>query len=417
MKVTANVLLNYIKCRRYASLNDPNSDFLSDDGVISNNKYLKEYLKIFKEVYIDDFEFIDESLNLSYEFHSDITLFDNFHFIVKNNKIKEIYILVPLTSTELLKLKYKCVQKNYQMFRNDKKGYYKINNHSCNEFTGNYLDKINKLTNRTNNLGRIIYTYAFKKYLYDSVTKTIKKSKIYFVMLNSNYIYDGVKYTKSLFDIFDFSYLYKKLKTIIEADIYRMINHIELNDFTPCKLVKNECRKDDSYECKFIDFCFNHLPKENSIFSYFHSKIGFTEKTTKGDIHHDTYDLINSGMVDMLDVPISWLKDEKHLMQRYCVDNNTIYVNKKKIETILKTLKYPLIYLDFEALPSMLPRYYGEGPFTQSVFQYSIHIELVEGKLKLDDLNHFEFISNFEYDDRLELVKSMINLISNILGI
>jgi hypothetical protein len=122
--------------------------------------------------------------------------------------------------------------------------------------------------------------------------------------------------------------------------------------------------------------------------------------------------LLNNGFVDLTDIPISWLKDEKHLMQRYCTETNYVHAHKQKIEMILKTLKYPLIYLDFEALPCLLPRYVGEKPYTQSVFQYSIHIEYEEGKLQFDDKNHFEFIANPEYDNRKELVKSMLALIN-----
>ncbi|MCK4552460.1 MAG: DUF2779 domain-containing protein, partial [Tenericutes bacterium] len=292
----------------------------------------------------------------------------------------------------------------------DRNGFYSLNNKDSDE-TSNFEEKISKLTKRQEDMGRIVYKYAFKRYLYDEVY-TNNNVKIYFVLLNSDYIYDGDKYTKQLFNIFDFSGLYKYFDDVIDADLYRMINHIELNDFTPCKLVRKECNKGDNFECKFVDFCFSHLPKDNSILNYFHSHIGFTEPNEIGDIHHDTYDLINEGLVDMQDIPILWLKDEKHLMQRYCNEAEYEHIHKEKISAILKTLKYPLVYLDFEALPCLLPRYFGEKPFTQSVFQYSIHIEHIEGELELDDKNHFEFIANPTYDNRKELVKSMIGLIN-----
>lgn len=191
-----------------------------------------------------------------------------------------------------------------------------------------------------------------------------------------------------------------------------MINHIELNDFTECLLVKNECNKGDSFQCKFVDFCFSHIPKENSIFSYFNSHRGFDEPTNNGDIHHDVYELINQGVVAMEDIPISWLKDEVHFMQRYCIDSGNIHLHKEKIKKALDTLVYPIIYLDFEALPCLLPRYKNESPYTQSVFQYSIHIQHKDGVLELDDEEHYEFLANPNYDNRLELIQSMISLIN-----
>ncbi len=60
----------------------------------------------------------------------------------------------------------------------------------------------------------------------------------------------------------------------------------------------------------------------------------------------------------------------------------------------------------------MLPRFKGETPFTQSVFQYSIHIQKEENILKKNGKNHYEFLANPEYDNRKELVKSLIHIIN-----
>ena len=70
------------------------------------------------------------------------------------------------------------------------------------------------------------------------------------------------------------------------------------------------------------------------------------------------------------------------------------------------------IYLDFEALPCLLPRFKGERPYSQSVFQYSIHIQHKDNTLKLNDKNHYEFLANPEFDNRKELLKSLISLVN-----
>jgi len=411
MRVTANVLLNYIRCRRYASLNDPTADSNRNGFDINSKNYFQEYLDIFLLNYKENFNDIITDYTLSYEFHHDITLFESFHFSINHDETKELYCLIPSTSKEFLKLRYTCDGHKYQLFHKNKQGIYEIDDNKCESLENNYNDRISKLTKRTEDIGRIVYNYAFKQFLYDIIHPN-NKAKIYLVLLNPDYVYDGVAYTKNMFHIMDFSNVYKIYKEIIKADIYRMINHIELNDFTPCELVKKECRKKDSFECKFTSFCFSHIPKQNSILDYFSSHLGFDEPTDEGDIHHSVYELLNNGIVDLLDIPISWLKDEKHLMQRYCTETDYVHVHKEKIEMMLSTLQYPLIYLDFEALPCLIPRYTGESPYTQSVFQYSIHIEHKEGELKFDDLHHYEFIANPGYDNRRELVKSMIALIN-----
>lgn len=408
MKVTANVLLNYIRCRRYASLNDPNLEFNNLEFDINSDKYFQDYLNIFKHIFRNKLNFREFNKELTYDFHSDYVLSTDYHFIVDNKNKEEIYILVPQTSRGFLKLKYKTDDHNYSMFAKNSRGYYKVNKLPGDD--SYFKKRINKLIDRHNDLGRVTYRYAFKRFIYDLVND--RTAKIYFVLLNSDYVYNGKNYTEELFNIFDFSGLYSYFIDQIKADIYRMINHVELNDFTPCNLVKKECNKDDTFECKFVDFCFSHLPEENSILDYFNSHLGFDEPSESGDIHHDVYDLVNQGFVAMEDIPIAWLKDELHLMQRYCIDSDKIHIHAQKIKRAIKTLKFPLIYLDFEAVPCLLPRYSGESPYSQSVFQYSIHIQHQDGKLELNDKEHYEFLANPNFDNRLELVKSMIAIIN-----
>ncbi|MCK4551986.1 MAG: hypothetical protein KAU02_03640, partial [Tenericutes bacterium] len=67
MKVTANILLNYIRCRRYASLNDPNSDYEYQDFEVNSRNYYHEYLELFKQIYQEELLFKDENRHLFYE--------------------------------------------------------------------------------------------------------------------------------------------------------------------------------------------------------------------------------------------------------------------------------------------------------------------------------------------------------------
>lgn len=411
MKVTANILLNYIRCRRYASLNDPISDSESVMKDISSERYYDEFKDVFKAHYLDDIRQLKIDQTITFDFHPEIELHEVYDFQYTKDGIRNIYTLVPTTSKDFLKQRFNLNKRKYQLFKQDADGVYRCKPAPKVKGTTNYQDKIDKLTSRTNDLGRIVYKEAVKHFVYDKVFED-PNAKFYLVLLNTDYHYDGMKYNSDMFHILDLSTLYPIMYQTIEADIYRMINHIELNDFTACPLVKKECRKDDTFECKFVSFCFTHLPKDSSILNYFNSHRGFYEPTDRGEIHHDTYDLINQGYVLMQDIPISWLKDERHLMQRYCVETDYVHVHKEKINALLDTLVYPLIYLDFEALPCLLPRYRGETPYTQSVFQYSIHIQQKPDVLEKNGSDHYEFIANPEYDNRKELVRSMIHIIN-----
>ena len=84
------------------------------------------------------------------------------------------------------------------------------------------------------------------------------------------------------------------------------------------------------------------------------------------------------------------------------------YFDKARIAYALKSaLKYPLYHLDFESYNSPLPRFRGEKPYAQSVFQYSLHIERAPGVCDIEK-DHLEYLSPDHEDRREELIVKMI---------
>ncbi|MFA7724914.1 MAG: DUF2779 domain-containing protein [Candidatus Izemoplasmatales bacterium] len=324
------------------------------------------------------------------------------------------FTVLPVTDKELINWKYNLGKTKYQFFTKNEQGIYTYKKTKISTtIHSNFSDRLEKLTDRRNDSGRHFFDLAFKAYILHKLYphQTIKS---YLVMLNHQYVYDGnpdlqPKADFNLISLFDVSAIIADTTETIEIDLYRMLNHINLNDDSPCQLVKNECQKNTSFECQFADYCFSHIPKNNSIFHYFQQHLGFAEGPKKTDICHDTYDLINEGVVDMLDIPISWLQREKNLMQRYCVENDYTFINKPKVKAILDTLCYPLYYLDFEAYPAIIPRFRGESPYSQSVFQFSVHVQTKRGYLeKNNPKTHFEYIDTSEGDHREDLIKSLL---------
>ncbi|MDD3128888.1 MAG: DUF2779 domain-containing protein [Candidatus Izemoplasmatales bacterium] len=402
MLVNTNTVLNYNRCRRFAALNDPYiASYLKGEFEEENSLFRDIFLS---HIYNPNKE-IKKNITLTYEFEREITLTENYNFLVDD---QVFYSLLPYTSTDLLNLKYKDGTHKYQVFTKNQEGVYTLRNNSINNKS--FREKLDKLYAHFEPLGKIVLNYALKQYIISKVYPE-KKYKLYFVLLNPDYQYDGISYTDKLYTIFDFSKL-NDLFELVEISLFRMINHLELNDFTPCTLVKKACARGKTNECKFVNFCYSHLPENTSILDYINSHYGFNEPTDEGHVHHDEYDLLNSGYVAMQDIPISWLENQNHLMQRYCVDNQTIFFHNDKIKAGLKELKFPIIYLDFEALPLSIPKFKGEKPYTQSVFQYSVHIEEIEDDLQDISRNHFSFIANPNKDDREELLVTLLKILN-----
>ncbi|MBN2696789.1 MAG: DUF2779 domain-containing protein [Bacilli bacterium] len=439
MRVSTSELLNYVRCYRYAAL-DKNNRVLSarkelnhyssgDDSVNDIDvfpyssesvesdakkrlKYreFKEYLDLVygKILSTGDLAEVGEAYN--YSFTQDIELYAKPDYVVKSDNKIQVYLGYRATKKRLLETRFIMKDQKKPFFYRDKSGIYRfVTKDQIGHDHKDYNQHLKKLSARHEESGRILYDAAFHLYTMRRANAA-KKFTIFAALLDSDYVQTGNKPDPELVSLFDVTMLVESLQTEIETQIYRMINHIELNDDSRCQLVKEECQRGSSFECPFVPFCFAHVPENNSVFDYFQQHLGFREGPHRTDALHSTYDLVNEGIVDMLDLPISWLHRESNLMQRYCVENDYLYLNKEKIKDKLATLIYPLYFLDFESYPSMLPRYLGERPYTQSLFQFSVHVK-ASPDTPLDELEHHEFLSSDAADRRNELLDRLLEAI------
>jgi hypothetical protein len=142
---------------------------------------------------------------------------------------------------------------------------------------------------------------------------------------------------------------------------------------------------------------------------------------------HAFYDLINDGMKHALELPDTYLnvnqyknskRIEKNIIQKEKFQaylnhqEEEPFVRKEKINDIMKTFKYPLYHLDFETLPSPLPKHQGEKPYQQSLFQFSIHIEHEPSMCDYDN-DHVDFLATNHVDQRRDLVEAMLDYIND----
>ena len=138
-------------------------------------------------------------------------------------------------------------------------------------------------------------------------------------------------------------------------------------------------------ECPFV----NHCSPELLEYSIFYLRRG-------GD---KIDELFQSGIKHLKDIP-SFTK--LSAFQKLQVDaelNDVDIIDKEKIKKILKTLKYPIWYLDFEAAPILVPEYKGCSPYEQITFQLSIHVQ----KSPDAKLEHLEFLRAKNTDPRYDL--------------
>ncbi|MCI8575689.1 MAG: DUF2779 domain-containing protein [Bacilli bacterium] len=285
-----------------------------------------------------------------------------------------------------------------------------------------------KLFNRFG-IGSYIYDLAVQRFIieqeYIASHNEIKLQDInyYLAVLNADYIFDGTyecgealyltdQNGNELITLFDMNQLTQELQPSILKDADFIYDALKNSNAAPCPL-KDYCQYKKQTCCKFFKpICGSSIPKKNSSLNYLHNGQGF--KDEEGN-KHKGLELINEGYLDLLDIPETWIHNENHRIQRRSYQNNEVYINAEKIKKGIEQLEYPIYHLDFETFPCPVPRFKGERPFTQSPFEFSLHIENSPGNCDFEKDNII-FLAKTSKDEREELIKTLLNAIDPYKG-
>lgn len=283
-----------------------------------------------------------------------------------------------------------------------------------------YEEKKEKLLNRFG-IGSYIYDLAVQRFIIEGEYKEsnnlegLNNINYYLAVLNADYIFDGTYESNEaiyhtdqngneLITLFELNGLTKEMQSRIQKDADSIYEYLKKSNAAPCPL-GTCCNYKKQTECKFFKpICGSSIPKKNSSLTYMHNGHGF--KDEHGN-YHKNLELINEGYIDLLDIPESWIKNPNHQIQRQAYQNNTTYINSEKIRKGLSLLKYPIYHLDFETFPSPIPRFRGESPFTQSPFEFSLHIEREPGVCDKEKDNII-FLAATQKDERENLIQTLL---------
>lgn len=293
--------------------------------------------------------------------------------------------------------------------------------------TDKYNKQKSKLLDRYSPVGHYVFDLAVQRYIIENDLKNNSKEKIdkvkyYLAVLNSDYtfsgkyennepIYDTDESGNEIVAYFDLTSVTKDWMEQIDLIRKRVENYViemEGSEYP----IGHWCEHKKTYGCKFFKVCSHYLPEKNSVLNYIENHFGF--KDIEGN-KYDRFDLIRDGMHSMLDVPENYLNREKNRIQRNCVLKDEIYYNIDKIKAGINVIQYPIYHLDFETLPCPLPRYRGEKCYSQSVFQFSLHIEKEEGICD-KEADHYGYLAKNHDDIREELIQKMIEWIDTSKG-
>ena len=283
-----------------------------------------------------------------------------------------------------------------------------------------FTDKKKSLCDRYSKVGKYPYDLTFQRFVIEHRLRELGDNRpvnYYLAVLNSEYVYDGAvdENGKCIYndingqEIITFLNL-NEITEECQKEILKEVATLEGYISTPHDVTKKVgvgkyCAWGENTECLFWSHCFQTLrdvPKTNAANKYLDFR-GFK----LGNIS-DKYQLINGGYYKFDDVPKEWLVNEKHKKQRYCYDNSTEYVDKEKMQYWFDQLEYPIYHFDFEGFPCPLPRFKGESPYSQSVFEFSLHIEREPGICDKEKDNFIFLNEEYFNDERKELAKAIV---------
>ncbi len=116
-------------------------------------------------------------------------------------------------------------------------------------------------------------------------------------------------------------------------------------------------------------------------------------------------ELEDLGITHMKDIPDHITLSEKQKRQVHVTKTNQRLIEKTKISEFMKNIQYPLYFLDYETLSSVIPFFDGIRPYQQVPFQYSLHI------LESPDapLHHKEYLHTENTHPGLPLLQRLKN--------
>ena len=285
-----------------------------------------------------------------------------------------------------------------------------------------FTDKKKSLLDRYSKVGKYPHDLAFQRFVIERALRKAGDQRpvnYYLAVLNREYVYDGAvdengkcKYNdingQEIVTFFNLNEITEEYQAKILKEIASLENYISTpHDVNDKVDVGKHCAWGENTECLFWSHCFQKLrdvPETNSANKYLNSDQSFTDWGIKGK-----YELINDGKYKLSDVPLEWLKNKKHLIQRDCYDNDTEYIDKEKMQYWFDQLEYPIYHFDFEGFPCPLPRFKGERPYTQSVFEFSLHIEREPGVCDKEKDNFIFLNEECDDDERKALAEAIVN--------
>lgn len=211
--------------------------------------------------------------------------------------------------------------------------------------------------------------------------------------INNQYVKDGEIDPEQLLATEDITAKVEEVSPGLQDRIDAMFQVISA-EACPDITIGRQCSA--PYDCPLKEICWGFLP-ENSVFDLYRGgKMSF--------------DLFRRGVFSIEDIPDDFGLSGKQQTQKRCEVSGEPYVYREGIGAFLKTLQYPLCYLDFETFNPAVPMFDGTRPYQKIPFQFSLHVVMDDKS----EPEHFSFLAEGIEDPRRLLLSELTRVLGDV---
>jgi hypothetical protein len=208
------------------------------------------------------------------------------------------------------------------------------------------------------------------------------------VNLKSNYTLVGDLNLNELLSVTPIDKDVYKTSSAVQ-DILNTLIHVLTLESCPNIDIGFHC--DRPHDCSYFKQCSASIPCP-SVFDIF----GLPKKTK--------YSLYRRGYAKYEDALKKITPDDIQTRQAEAELEGKSIINKAHISEFLSHFKFPLFFIDFEAVQFTIPKYQNTKPFQQVPFQYSMHYFNFDG----DVIHHRDFLAETGEDPRRPFSESLV---------
>ncbi|MDR2152750.1 MAG: DUF2779 domain-containing protein [Helicobacteraceae bacterium] len=147
--------------------------------------------------------------------------------------------------------------------------------------------------------------------------------------------------------------------------------------------------------CPYAHICFADIPKYSIL-----NMAGLSKELKTA--------LFRQNILNPADIPESLLSDYQKI-QIKCDKTKKAHIDFDALKSFIDEIKYPIYFLDFEAIHYAAPIFDKLKPFDALAFQFSLHT-LTSSKSRL---KHDEFIAECDIDARSQIAEKLCDLIGD----